>query len=258
MRFARRLSWPNISKPKTFNEHILARKLDPQFFEYSVYADKYRVKDVVANKIGCQYIIPTIAVYPDAHSVAQAKIVGPAVIKPTHLSGKVILLSRDQLITERQKAEMTTWLDENLFLTSGEPQYLKIKPAIIVEEYIGTNHEFPRDYKVFCWSGSARIIQVDDGRFLHHTRSFFDKDWCCLDIEYKYPRPETPPGKPDDLRTLVRVAEQLAEGFDFVRVDLYVCNDRIYFGELTFHPESGYAPFKDKAMDLWLGEFFNK
>ena len=38
---------------------------------------------------------------------------------------------------------------------------------------------------------------------------------------------------------MIEIAKILSADFDFVRVDLYEHNDKVYFGELTFSPWGG-------------------
>ena len=45
--------------------------------------------------------------------------------------------------------------------------------------------------------------------------------------------------KPLMLDEAIQVAEKLAKPFPFVRVDLYLSHNAVYFGELTFTPAAG-------------------
>ena len=44
---------------------------------------------------------------------------------------------------------------------------------------------------------------------------------------------------PKNIKKMINIAEKLSKIFEFIRVDLYEINDKIYFGELTFLPEAG-------------------
>ena len=41
---------------------------------------------------------------------------------------------------------------------------------------------------------------------------------------------------------MLEISKILSADFDFVRVDLYDINGKVYFGELTFSPASGVLP----------------
>ena len=53
-----------------------------------------------------------------------------------------------------------------------------------------------------------------------------------------------------------QIVEQLSHIFPAVRVDLYCVNEKIYFGELTFFPWSGYVKFNPDEFDFILGRKF--
>ena len=55
---------------------------------------------------------------------------------------------------------------------------------------------------------------------------------------------------------MITVAEQLAKGFPFARVDLYNIQGKIIFGEITFYPWSGYVQFAPDSFDYDLGKYF--
>jgi hypothetical protein len=118
--------------------------------------------------------------------------------------------------------------------------------------------EIPDDYKVWCVRNGAeetRFLQVDMDRFTDHTRNYYDLDWKLLPFS-KADAPPNPlhPPRPQRLDEMVEVARKLSEGFCLVRVDFYCLPDRIYFGEMTFTPDAGMAPFEPVEWDRRLGD----
>ena len=57
--FGRKLDFNN---PQTYNEKLQWMKLYDRRDIYTTMVDKYEVKDYVANKVGDEYIIPTLGV----------------------------------------------------------------------------------------------------------------------------------------------------------------------------------------------------
>jgi hypothetical protein len=53
-----------------------------------------------------------------------------------------------------------------------------------------------------------------------------------------------------------RFKKKLGKQFNFVRVDFYSLEDRIYIGELTHYPESGTGRINPKEYDFRLGEYW--
>ena len=250
--------WANLGQPKTFNEHILASKLDESLCQIGrQVVDKFNVKQYVADAVGVERVIPTLGIFERVEDLVTAELSAPYVIKPTHLSGQVIFkMQEGGGLDDAEKVRIASWLRRNHYLSSGEPQYRDLDPRIIVEPYIGTNDGPPNDYKFFCWHGKPRLVQVDTSRFQGHRRNFFDTDWNPLDLQLRYPPSSQVIGKPTVLPEMLEIARTLSAGFSFVRVDLYEHDQQVLFGEMTFHPDSGNAPFGRFESDLELGRFF--
>jgi hypothetical protein len=128
-----------------------------------------------------------------------------------------------------------------------------VRREILIEPFIGET-EAPEDYKFWVFDGAVRFVQVDQGRFKQHTRQFYSPSWKRLNFKLNYPsRRENAPA-PRHLNKMLRAAHTLAQGFRFVRVDLYDTTERPLFGELTFAPEAGLCRFDPPEVDLQLGE----
>ena len=52
---------------------------------------------------------------------------------------------------------------------------------------------------------------------------------------------------------MIELAEKLAKGLPLARVDFYNIDGRIYFGEITLYPDSGYDKNLLPEYDLLLG-----
>lgn len=111
------------------------------------------------------------------------------------------------------------------------------------------------DYKFFCFDGKPFCVQVDSGRFESHHQNFYDMEWKSLGVHCTYPEGEGI-DRPAGFDEMKRLASQLSKDFPFVRVDLYNVGGKIYFGELTFYPSSGYGKFKPETFDFELGTRF--
>ena len=55
----------NLNKPKRFTEKLQWLKIYDRNPLYTILVDKYAVKEYVANKIGENYVIPTIGIWDD-------------------------------------------------------------------------------------------------------------------------------------------------------------------------------------------------
>ena len=118
------------------------------------------------------------------------------------------------------------------------------------------NGEVPIDYKFFCFNGAPKMVQVDYGRHSEHRRNLYDLDWKLIDGRYVYQNKKEVDDKPKNFDTMCRIAQALSSEMDFVRVDLYNVDGKIYFGELTHFPEGGFGRFLPESLDRLLGTFW--
>ncbi len=112
-----------------------------------------------------------------------------------------------------------------------------------------------KDYKIYNFSGKPELIQVDFGRFVHHERNLYDLNWDFIDEQIEYPKNSAVSiPKPEQLELMLKLAEKLAQGIPSVRTDFYSINGRVYFGEITFYQEAGFAHFSSKDYEKHLGD----
>lgn len=135
--------------------------------------------------------------------------------------------------------------------------YKGIVPQILAEELLLTeNGEDLKDYKIFVFNGKAKLIQVDIDRQHEHRRNIYDLEWNYIPVSILYPTaPKVIVEKPDCLQEMIIVAEKLGKGFKHVRVDLYICNNRIFFGEMTFTHGSGTEKFTPVSYERQMGDW---
>ncbi len=248
----------NIEKPKTFNEKLQWLKLHDHRPEYSQYVDKYAVREFITNTIGSEYLIPLIGVYEDVDSIPFERLPNAFVLKCTHDSGSVFICKdKSTFDIVATKKALQKALRKNLFWKTREWPYKHVKPRIICEEYMEDESGYElKDYKIFCFNGTPKFIQVDFNRFSNHTRNMYDLDWNLLPFTIKYPNnPNTVITKPPQLDKMLQIAAMLSQGIPHLRVDLYSINGRIYFGEMTLYHGSGNEVFSPDTYDLLLGSW---
>ena len=119
-------------------------------------------------------------------------------------------------------------------------QYAKTPKKIIIEEYLKPKiGELPADYKVYCFNGIPKAILYMCERGTNSmSAAFFDVNWNFISETGKsvYKTFDGNIEKPSCLKEMIDVSMKLSEPFEFVRIDYYVINDKLYFGEMTFTP----------------------
>lgn len=250
---------PNIFNPKTLNEKILHRKLFDRRPILTAFADKYLAAHYVMNKIG-GHILPEIYwVTENPETIPFDKLPDKFVIKPTHGSGWVKIVT-DKSDMDRVEIINTCnhWLSQNFYEIGREWAYKNIKPQIIVEELIEDGNGLsPNDYKLFTYNGQPRYIQIDSSRFEGHKRDFYTPEWERLPVSLTYPNSDKEIPKPKHLQEMLQAAKTIGIGMDFVRIDFYDTDKKLYFGEITTTPGNGLERFMPQKYDLEFGKFWN-
>lgn len=248
----------NLDNPQTFNEKIQWLKLYDRRPEYTIMVDKYEAKKYVADRIGAEYIIPTLGVWDRFDDIDVDKLPNQFVLKCTHDSGGLVIC-RDKKTLDIQEArkKIEKSLKCNFYWVGREWPYKNVKPRIIAEEYMEdeADHKL-RDYKFFCFNGKVEFLYLSEGMENHSTArvNYVNLDWTPSKFRRRdYREFQILPPKPKHLDKMIELAERLSDGIDFVRVDFYEINNRVYFGELTFFPGGGFTPFLSYEMDLELG-----
>jgi hypothetical protein len=247
----------NLNKPVTFNEKIQWIKVYGGLEKYTGYVDKLRVKKYINQIIGDQYFVPTIGVWDRFEDIPFDQLPQQFVLKATHGSGYVFVCrDKSTLDINSLKKTVNKWLHENFYIKTRERQYMGCKPKIICEKYLGDRSVDPTDYKIFCYNGEPRIIEVVWDRFTSHKGDVYkDLNWKTLNIGYiGFPYSRKNLIKPDNLNAMLDISRKLSKIFPFVRVDLYSVNNKIYFGELTFTPANGVERFDPPEADYFLGK----
>ncbi len=250
----------NLEPPVTFNEKMQWLKLYNKNPLHSAMADKYLVKNYVAEKIGDQYVAKLLGVWDRVDDIDFTELPDQFVLKTTHdCGGVVVCKNKAALNLKKTKRFLRRHMKREYFYHCREWPYKNIKPRIIAEEFLedAANEVLPV-YKILCFNGKPKIIQtIQNDKKPNETIDYFDTAWNVLDLRQNYPNSKTPLDRPKKLDEILEIAEKLAEGTSFIRIDLYSVNGEIYFSEFTFFSDAGFAPFHPEKWDKTLGDWIN-
>ena len=162
---------------------------------------------------------------------------------------------KSKLDIEKAKEKIEKSLKSNFYWLGREWPYKNVKPRIIAEQYMADNL---RDYKLFCFNGTPRMTLVCSERFTEDglKEDFYDEAWNHLSIQRPaHSNAILPIQRPKQYELMRRLAAKLSEKMSFARIDFYEINEKVYFGEITFYPASGFEGFRPEEWDLKLGEW---
>lgn len=256
--------WLNLKNPITFCEKIQWLKLFNRKDEYSIMVDKFLVKKYVSDIIGEKYIIPTLGIWKSVEDINWNILPKSFVLKTTHGGGNcgvIICNDKDKINKDSVIQRLNKSLNQDIYRKYREWPYKNVKKRIMAEEYVMDlkNHDLI-DYKFFCFNGNPVFCQVIQNRRTKETIDFFDMNWMHQDFVGLNPlvnNADIPPVKPVNLDLMKSLAARLSKNIPFVRVDFYDVNDKVYFGEITFFPASGFGAFSPDKWNLEIGKLIN-
>lgn len=257
MKIGKRL---NLDTPITFNEKLQWLKLNDRNPLYTKMADKYEVREYIKQKIGEKYLVPLYGMWETVDEISFNTLPKEFVLKCTHDSGSLVLCQdKDKLDIIMVKKELENRLKKNSFWYGREWVYKDIKPRVIAEKYLkDEKNPYLPVYKFFCFNGEPKIIQsIQNDKQENETIDYFDIEWNLLNIKQRFPNSKEPFMKPSKLDEMLEIARKLSQNLIFLRVDLYLINENIFFSENTFYPDAGYSIFEPEEWDRKLGDWID-
>ena len=244
------------------------------------FADKFAVRDFVENRVGARYLPKLYFSGKDTFKILGMNLPTEYVVKPNHACGAIVIVSdtshglipkknrnwgwqsystNSSVLNRKDLVDLCDyWLTRSFYYEPfkfPEWAYKNIKPKILIEELlVGWNSEPPIDYKFFVFDGKCKMVFVVSQRFKQPKADLFNRDWKKLMGTYVFPPSEHEIEKPPHFEEMIKVAETLGTGIDFVRVDLYATASGVKFSELTNYPAAAMKKIRPRSLDKWLGE----
>lgn len=249
----------NLQNPIEFNAKLHWLKLYYHPPILTQLADKYAVRAYVAEKIGAQYLNELYGFYTRVDAIHFESLPNQFVMKAVHGSStNLIVKDKSHLNLEKTIKTLQSWMRHNQYQKVGfEWAYKHIRPGIIIEKYLTeADKNCLTDYKFACFNGKVKNVQVilDNGDKV--VQNFLDTEFNIL--EFNRVNRESYEGnlqKPIEFDTMLYLAETLADKLPFVRVDFYLVDHRIIFGEMTFYPGDGRYDFYPDAYNKIIGDY---
>lgn len=262
----------------TLQKKILRKMAFDRDSMQTLYADKVKVREFVKERVGLKYLTASFGEFSSIEGLDRNSFPRNFVMKSNHGSGasvicwegvsrgfvipvkdssrvwEVHLIHPDDLVWEKLVKLSNSWMKANFYWEAGrfpEWAYRNIEPQILVEEVLTHNGNIPEDYKFFMINGECIFVQV---RHAVNQRDLYSPGWDLMDAKFLYPASGLRPERPIQLTEMLSLAKSLAKNIDFVRVDLYITDNGIKFGELTNYPDGGLADIRPKKLSIELAK----
>lgn len=248
---------PDLEHPKMFTEKLQWLKLyyrDPRMIRCS---DKAEVKDYLREMGLGELAVPTMALYERAEDVDERSLPETFVLKASHGCGWQWICRGDKTAINCKwaKKTMAIWLSESLYMFGREWNYEDQTPRMMAEPLLADGEIV--DYKLMCFNGAVRAVQVNHAIDGKTYVDFYDAQWEKLDGMScgVMPTSDRVLPRPAMWQRMIEVAQTLSCPFPFVRVDMYEADGRLYVGEMTFFPGSGFWTITPTERDEQFGEW---
>ena len=251
---------PRLLRPRTHSERLHRAKLFRRDPRLPILADKIEVKSFIADRVGERHVVPTLYAGDSLPPREERGWPRPFFVKASHGSSwQVQVPAEGPPRWGRLERQVGHWLSTTYGESGGEWHYGLMPRRILVEPHLGDPSRMPDDYKFWVFHGRVHFVHWLTGR---GTPEFggrhLDLDWNEAFRSFRFRTHERMPPRPRSLDRMIRIAERLAEGFTFVRVDMYDIDGHVYVGELTFTPTAGFHLFDPPETDLMLGRLWHK
>lgn len=251
---------PDLEHPKNLNEKLNWLKLHDRKPLYTRMVDKLEAKEMVAEKLGREFVIPTYGVWDSFDEIDFDSLPRQFVLKCTHDSGSAVVIEdKNNMDREAVKKKLEACLKLNFFCQAREWPYKNVKRRIIAEKYIDTlGKKDSIEYKITCFNGKADFITICTGiahdAYEKRTNDSYDLDFHHMPWYASYKNSTKKLEQPKQWQDLIAFAELFAKDIPYLRVDCYLIDDRIVFGEFTFYTWAGWIDFTPEEWNGILGE----
>ena len=246
----------NFDNPQSFCEKLNWYKLYGKKNLMQKCADKYAVRSYVRESGYEEILNDLYGVYYSVAEIDLSNLPERVVFKAAHGSHMSLVWPHSKFSWKQSKRLLASWLKQDIYWSGREWVYKDMPKRLIAERYLEDETGELRDYKLFCYNGVPHFLQFDAGRLNgNHIRNYYDMDLNLLEVTDSVPfDPTIVPIDKEGFEKMKKIASDLAKPFQFVRVDLYYVQWKIYFGELTFFDGGGNSGFSKEEYDIMFGK----
>lgn len=249
----------NLVNPQTFNEKLMWLKLYEDLEYKAKLSDKVEMRNYITTLGLERLLVPTIDIVDCVEDIIFEQLPRRFVVKCTHgPEFTIICTDKRQLDYPKTRQQLAQWMVMDYSLINAEIQYANIKPQIIIEHFIGpANNEMSLAYKIHCFHGAAKIIELAvKGENSEEQSIMLTPDWQdthYMKAPFTY---EAAQFKPQQLEELLVLAQKISRTSTYMRVDFYIVEEKIYFDELLFTPaaclNAGIHEQANRELGQWL------
>ncbi|MEK4698953.1 ATP-grasp fold amidoligase family protein [Solibacillus sp. FSL R7-0668] len=231
----------NLESPQTFTEKLMWLKLFEDVEFKRRFTDKVKMREYMITLGYSHLLVPLIGIFDEVEDIIFEQLPRKFVLKCTHGAKFTIVCENKRELDYRQtRLQLAEMVATDYSLKYAEPHYARIQPRIIIEHFIEPSMSNVSDkYKIHCFQGVPKMIEVTvKGSTPEQHRLMLTPDWQNTNYMKEKLAYGEIKEKPEQLEELMAIAKKLCKPFTYVRVDLTVVDEKIYFNNLIFSPDA--------------------
>lgn len=264
----------NFRNPRTLNEKIQWLELYSDTSLWSTLTDKYEVRKFVKDHGYENNLLKVYGIWNNVSEIDYDSLPNSFAIKCTHDCGSTLIIQDKSKNFDKEfiNNQLQKQLNNAYGYVSCEPHYLFIPRRIMAEELLPQSsdkdilkYSSTIDYKIWCIEGKAQFVLVCYDRNIGVGENSVRETYSInpwkpkrefLSDKFQHQEFKNIP-EPKNLDEMIKMAEDLANGFHQVRVDLYNIDGKIYFSEMTFTAACGRMESLSDEVQLMMGQKIN-
>jgi hypothetical protein len=255
--YTRRL--PSFSAPRRISDKLALRILSNHSTgRRRAMTDKLKCGAMVQSVCPELHIKKVYAAWRTPAEFSLAGLPQRFALKLNNASGMTILvLDKSKADEEKLRAVVAQWLRLDYYHITQEPSYRGIEAKVFAEELtVSPGDFFPFELRLFCFHGKVKFLECEFNPTELNGVFFADPHWNLLPVRYRGQAQPVLTARPAVLEQAIEIAEKLADGFDFIRVDMYDLPDGLTFSEMSSSPWGGLLDLEPSDADHLLGSFW--
>lgn len=126
----------DLKNPKSFNEKLQWLKCYYRDLIMPICADKVAVRDIVAQIIGKEYLVPIYGVFNSVEEIDISKLPNSFVLKPSHSSGRVIVCTDKEKMRWHENFRNFTKKEVQKYLNGllGQTIFIRILNKLLLKK----------------------------------------------------------------------------------------------------------------------------
>lgn len=249
---------PQVAFPRTYSERVQWRKVFDHNPAFVMFSDKLAAKEYVTRTCPGLAVPRTLWTGTAIEDAPEGLLAGDVVVKANSGSGTNVFIRGGQYDGAELREKTRGWMARPFGGRNAEWAYRPIERRLFIEEMLGTPEAPPMEINIRA--GGGRIAH---GGLLLHGKT---PRQSVIYLDERGERTAVLPGQgiarealeaipvPTGYAEAVHHAAVMSRDLDFARYDFFWAGGRLYGGEITIYPASGYAamnPYEQAVLATW-------